>query len=114
MFLRFLFYQPVGEDEDAVRTDLLRVHEPQIPRFPSSPKGRLPFPTTTRCTIRRYSSMRSCSINVLTSFPLPKMMMSLPYCCFSLPSPSAMSPSSNVELFHPSGSRRVVDATYLG
>ena len=38
MSFRFLSYRPVGEDEDAVRTDLLRVHEPQIPRFPHVPE----------------------------------------------------------------------------
>jgi hypothetical protein len=37
--------------------------------LPSSPpsKRRLPLPTMIGKTIRRYSSMRSCSINVLTS-----------------------------------------------
>src|SRR5215210_3574647 len=30
---RFLFRRPVGEDEDAVRTDRLRVHEPHGPRL---------------------------------------------------------------------------------
>ena len=44
VFFRFLLYRPVGEDEDAVRTDLLRVHEPQIPRFPHVPEGALAFP----------------------------------------------------------------------
>ena len=44
MSFRFLSYRPVGEDEDAVRTDLLRVHEPQIPRFPHVPEEALAFP----------------------------------------------------------------------
>ena len=44
MFFRFLSYRPAGEYEDAVRTDLLRVHEPQFPRFPHVPEEALAFP----------------------------------------------------------------------
>jgi hypothetical protein len=40
----FLSYRPVGEDEYAVRADLLRVHEPQIPRLPHVPEEALAFP----------------------------------------------------------------------
>jgi hypothetical protein len=60
------------------------------------------------------SSSRSPSrSNDRTRAPLPKIVISLPGCRFSLAISSAMSPLIRVELFH-STSYRVVVSTTLG
>src|SRR5829696_2060964 len=105
---------PVGEDEDAVRTDLLRVHELQGLRLFRVPEKTLAFAHDDREDHQAVLIDEIRSISVLPSCPLPKTRMSLPSCCLSLETPSATSPSMRVELFHSSGSCRVLEATCLG
>src|SRR5215217_6995155 len=81
---------------------------------PTSPKRRLPVPTTIGNTISRYSSITSCSISVCTSCTLPLTSMSPPCCCLSLETSSATLSLITVELFHSRGSSSVVETTYLG
>src|SRR5215213_9253479 len=81
---------------------------------PTSPKRRLPVPTTIGNTISRYSSITSCSISVCTSCTLPLTRMSPPCCCLSLETSSATLSLITVELFHSRGSSSVEETTYLG
>src|SRR5438132_7006159 len=78
-----------------------------------SPKRRLPLPSTIGYTINRSSSTRSCSSNVCTSRALPATRMTPSTCSFNLPTSSATSPLSTVELFH-SAFSKVDETTYLG
>jgi hypothetical protein len=62
----------VGEDEYAVWTERLRIHESQSPRLSHVPEEALAGPDDEiGKTISRYSSIRSCSISMCTSCALP-------------------------------------------
>src|SRR4029453_5335285 len=78
-----------------------------------SPNRCLPPPGTVGNTMNRYSSTRPFSASARTSCTLPLTRMSPSISCFSLATAAGTSSAMTGELFH-SGSRNVVDTTYLG
>src|SRR5687768_14207971 len=81
---------------------------------PRSTKRRLPLPRITGWTMSLSSSSSPSSSSDRTRAPLPMIVISLPGLRFSPATPSATSPSTRDELFHPRGSSKVLETTNLG
>src|SRR5215831_3361273 len=81
---------------------------------PALVNSRLPEPSTTGCTISRYSSTRPSSVSEYTSVALPATRMSPWYWSFTRVTSAARSVPRRIVVLVQVGSVRVAETTYFG
>src|SRR5215472_1222413 len=81
---------------------------------PALANSRLPVPSTTGCTISRYSSTRPSSVSEWTSVALPATRMSPGYWSFTRVTSAARSVPRRIVVLVQVASVSVVETTYFG